>query len=38
MTGKMNLDDAVFFFGQENDWKIKIGRFEARSYPPAVVR
>ncbi|HDS3822170.1 TPA: carbohydrate porin [Klebsiella aerogenes] len=29
MTGKMNLDDAVFFFGQENDWKIKIGRFEA---------
>lgn len=25
----MNLDDAVFFFGQENDWKIKVGRFEA---------
>ncbi|WP_312133808.1 carbohydrate porin, partial [Leclercia sp.] len=22
LTGKMNLDDAVFFFGQENDWKI----------------
>ncbi|MDF7680301.1 carbohydrate porin [Enterobacteriaceae bacterium ESL0689] len=29
MTGKMNLDDAVFFFGRENDWKIKTGRFEA---------
>lgn len=29
MTGKMNLDDAVFFFGQEKDWKIKVGRFEA---------
>ncbi|HHA0004563.1 carbohydrate porin [Klebsiella michiganensis] len=29
MTGKMNLDDAVFFFGQENDWKVKVGRFEA---------
>ncbi|HDK6925067.1 TPA: carbohydrate porin [Klebsiella pneumoniae] len=29
MTGKLNLDDAVLFFGQQNDWKIKIGRFEA---------
>ncbi|MCW1900827.1 carbohydrate porin, partial [Klebsiella oxytoca] len=29
MTGSMNLDDAVFFFGQENDWKVKVGRFEA---------
>ncbi|HHG8772708.1 TPA: carbohydrate porin [Raoultella planticola] len=29
MTGSMNLDDAVFFFGQENDWQIKVGRFEA---------
>ena len=29
MNGKMNLDDAAFFFGQEDDWKIKIGRFEA---------
>ncbi|AYN28797.1 porin [Buttiauxella sp. 3AFRM03] len=29
LTGDMNLDDAVFFFGQENDWKIKVGRFEA---------
>ncbi|WP_202620011.1 carbohydrate porin, partial [Escherichia coli] len=27
--GKMNLDDAAFFFGQQDDWKIKIGRFEA---------
>jgi len=29
LTGKMNLDDAVFFFGSENDWKVKVGRFEA---------
>lgn len=29
MTGSMNLDDAAFFFGQEKDWKIKVGRFEA---------
>lgn len=29
VNGKMNLDDAAFFFGQESDWKIKIGRFEA---------
>lgn len=29
MTGSMNLDDAAFFFGRENDWKVKIGRFEA---------
>ena len=29
LRGKMNLDDAVFFFGRENDWKIKVGRFEA---------
>ena len=29
LNGKMNLDDAVFFFGQEQDWKIKVGRFEA---------
>ena len=29
MTGSMNLDDAAFFFGRGNDWKIKIGRFEA---------
>lgn len=29
MNGKMNLDDAAFFFGQPDDWKIKMGRFEA---------
>lgn len=29
LTGKMNLDDAVFFFGNEDNWKIKVGRFEA---------
>lgn len=29
MNGKMNLDDAVFFFGQQNDWQMKVGRFEA---------
>ncbi|MGK7246894.1 carbohydrate porin [Buttiauxella agrestis] len=29
LTGHMNLDDAAFFFGHENDWKIKVGRFEA---------
>lgn len=29
MTGKMNLDDAAFFFGNENNWRAKIGRFEA---------
>ncbi|EPT7108552.1 carbohydrate porin [Klebsiella michiganensis] len=29
MTGNMNLDDAVFFFGREDDWKVKVGRFEA---------
>jgi hypothetical protein len=29
MSGKMNLDDAAFFFGRQDDWKLKIGRFEA---------
>lgn len=29
LVGKMYLDDAVFFFGAENDWEIKVGRFEA---------
>lgn len=29
MTGKMNLDDAVFYFGQQNNWNIKLGRYEA---------
>ncbi|ARB85336.1 MULTISPECIES: carbohydrate porin [Yersinia] len=27
--GHMNLDDAAFFFGNEKDWKVKVGRFEA---------
>lgn len=29
LVGKMYLDDAVFLFGAENDWEIKVGRFEA---------
>ncbi|MCE0800104.1 carbohydrate porin [Buttiauxella sp. S04-F03] len=29
MNGKMNLDDAAFFFGQKQDWLVKVGRFEA---------
>lgn len=29
LSGSVDIDDAVFFFGQENDWKIKVGRFEA---------
>lgn len=29
MSGKMNIDDALFFFGREDDWKVKVGRFEA---------
>lgn len=29
MTGKMNLDDAVFYFGQRDKWQYKIGRYEA---------
>ncbi|MBI6527827.1 carbohydrate porin [Proteus vulgaris] len=29
MTGKMNLDDAAFYFGQHNKWEYKIGRYEA---------
>lgn len=29
LAGQMYLDDAVFFFGAENDWEIKVGRFEA---------
>lgn len=29
LAGQMYLDDAVFFFGTENDWEIKVGRFEA---------
>ena len=34
MYGSMNLDDARFNFGQENDWKIEIGRFEAADMFP----
>lgn len=29
MNGTVDIDDAVFFFGKENDWKVKVGRFEA---------
>lgn len=29
MTGRMNLDDAVFYFGQKDSWQAKIGRYEA---------
>ncbi|EIW9274916.1 carbohydrate porin [Klebsiella variicola] len=29
LSGNMNLDDAAFFFGQEKDWKVKVGRYEA---------
>lgn len=29
LSGSVNIDDSVFFFGRENDWKVKVGRFEA---------
>ena len=29
MHGSVNIDDALFFFGKEDDWKVKVGRFEA---------
>lgn len=29
MSGSMGLDDAVFYFGQDNKWNFKIGRYEA---------
>ncbi|EGT4256541.1 porin [Citrobacter amalonaticus] len=29
MSGSVNIDDAVFFFGKQDDWKVKVGRFEA---------
>ncbi|MGJ3347862.1 carbohydrate porin [Morganella sp. Je.2.23] len=29
MSGNIGLDDAVFYFGKENKWKYKIGRYEA---------
>jgi len=34
MTGKMDVDDAVFFFGREDDWRVKVGRFEAHDMFP----
>lgn len=34
MYGTMNLDDARFNFGQEKDWKIEVGRFEAADMFP----
>lgn len=34
MYGTMNLDDARFNFGQTNDWKIEVGRFEAADMFP----
>ena len=29
LSGSMNLDDAAFFFGQEKESKVKLGRYEA---------
>ncbi|EPE7076500.1 carbohydrate porin [Cronobacter sakazakii] len=29
LSGHTNLDDAAFYFGQPQAWKIKVGRFEA---------
>ncbi|MCO6551820.1 MAG: carbohydrate porin [Gilliamella sp.] len=29
LGGDMNLDDAAFYFGQKQDWSIKVGRYEA---------
>ncbi|MEH0833995.1 carbohydrate porin [Pectobacterium cacticida] len=29
MSGSMGLDDAVFYFGKNNQWNYKIGRYEA---------
>jgi len=29
VSGNLSADDAAFFFGQEKNWKIKVGRFEA---------
>ncbi len=29
LSGDMNLDDAVFYFGQKNEWNMKVGRYEA---------
>ncbi|EFD0468995.1 TPA: carbohydrate porin [Escherichia coli] len=29
MHGSVNIDDALFFFGKDDEWKVKVGRFEA---------
>ncbi|WP_392559929.1 carbohydrate porin [Orbus mooreae] len=29
LGGKMNLDDADFYFGQQDNWQLKLGRYEA---------
>lgn len=29
MGGKVNLDDASFYFGKKGDWRLRIGRYEA---------
>ncbi|WP_459177429.1 carbohydrate porin [Ewingella americana] len=29
LHGSMNVDDAAFFFGEEQNWQAKVGRFEA---------
>lgn len=29
LGGDMNLDDAAFYFGQKQEWSIKVGRYEA---------
>lgn len=29
INGSMGVDDAAFFFGEENNWQVKVGRFEA---------
>ncbi|EFH2659011.1 carbohydrate porin [Escherichia coli] len=29
MHGSVNVDNALFFLGKEDDWKVKVGRFEA---------
>lgn len=34
LSGKVNLDDASFFFGEKDDWRIRVGRYEAFSMFP----
>lgn len=29
LSGKVNLDDASFYFGRKDDWRLRIGRYEA---------